>query len=112
MAYDVDMANRLREVTAGEPTVIEKAMFGGLTFMVAGNMAFRASDQNDLLIRAGPDQASVLAQDPRASSFVMNGHEVAGWLRVDIDATANDEELGRWITPALRYAKSLPPKAK
>ena len=110
MSYDLDMANRLREATANEAQVVEKAMFGGLTFMVSGYMAFRASDQRDLLIRVGPEQAGVLAGEPQASPFIMNGREVAGWLRVDIDATAADGELRRWIEPALRYAKSLPPR--
>ena len=110
MAYDLDLVNRLREAVAGEPAVLEKAMFGGLTFMVAGHMAFRASDQGDLLIRVGMDQAAALAQDPRASPFVMNGRKIAGWLRVDIDATASNAEFIRWIEPAVGYARSLPPK--
>ena len=110
MTYDVDMANRLREATANEPAIVEKAMFGGLTFMVSGHMAFRASDQSDLLIRVGPEMAGELAAEPQASPFIMNGHEVAGWLRVHIEATATDGELHRWIEPALRYARSLPPK--
>ena len=110
MAYDIDMANRLREATTGEPMITEKAMFGGLTFMVAGNMAFRATDQHDLLVRIGPDQAAVLAHDPLTSPFVMNGHEIAGWLRVDINATACRDELTKWVEPAVHYAKSLPPK--
>ena len=110
VAYDVDMVNRLREAVAGEPAVVEKAMFGGLTFMLAGHMAFRASDRGDLLVRLGTDQAAALALDPRARPFVMNGREIDGWLRVDIDATASNHELSRWIEPAVGYARSLPPK--
>ena len=110
MTYDIDIANRLREATAGEPLIVEKAMFGGLTFMVAGNMAFRVSDQRDLLVRVGPDQAGTLAADPRASPFIMNGREITGWLRVKIESTAADEDLNRWIKPSLDYARSLPPK--
>ena len=110
VAYDLDLVNRLREAVAGEPAVLEKTMFGGLTFMVAGHMAFRASDQGDLLVRVGMDQAVALAQDPRASPFVMNGRTIAGWLRVDIDANASNAELARWIEPAVGYARSLPPK--
>lgn len=111
VAYDVDMANRLREALAGESDVVEKVMFGGLTFMVAGHMSVRASDQSDLLIRIGPEQATSLAPDPRASPFIMNGREIGGWLRVAIDAASDDDdEFNRWIKPAISYARSLPPK--
>ena len=112
MTYDVNLADRLREATANEPNMAEKAMFGGLTFMVAGHMALRATDQKDLLIRVGPDQASILSHTPQTSPFLMNGREIAGWLRVKIDATATDDEFDQWIEPALRYARSLPPKRR
>lgn len=110
MAYDVDMANRLREALAGKSDVVEKAMFGGLTFMVAGHMAVRATDRADLLIRVGPERAAALAADVRASPFVMNGREISGWLRIRLDAAAADDEFDRWIAPAVDYARSLPPK--
>ena len=110
MAYDVDLVDRLREVIAGEPAVVEKAIFGGVAFMLAGHMAFRASDQGGLLVRIGTQQAADLATDQRASPFVMNGRKVGGWLQVDIDATASKAELSRWIEPAVRYARSLAPK--
>ncbi len=110
MAYDVDLVDRLREVVAGEPAAVEKAIFGGVAFMLAGHMAFRASDQGGLLVRVGAEQAADLANDPRASPFVMNGREIGGWLQVDIDATASKDELGRWIEPAVRYARAFAPK--
>ena len=106
----MDLVDRLREAVAGEPAVVEKPIFGGLTFMVAGHMAFRASDKGGLLVRLGADQAAELAVDPRASPFVMNGREIGGWLQVDIAATASKSELSRWIEPAVRYARSLTPK--
>ena len=110
MAYDVDMANRLREILAREPGVVEKPMFGGLAFMVAGHMAVSASRQGGLLLRVDPSQTDTLVADPRASRFVMRGREMDGWLRVDIDAQATDDELNRWIKHGVGYARSLPPK--
>jgi hypothetical protein len=110
VAYDVDMANRLREILASEPGVVEKAMFGGLAFMVAGHMAVSASRQGGLLLRVDPAQTDTLIVDPRASRFVMRGREMDGWLRVDIDARATDDELDRWIQHGVGYARSLPPK--
>jgi TfoX N-terminal domain len=110
VAYDVEMADRLREILAGEPGVIEKPMFGGLAFMVAGHMAVAASRQGGLLLRVDPARTDTLIVDPRASRFVMRGREMDGWLRVDIDACAPDDELNRWIGHGVGYARSLPPK--
>ncbi|MDT7677658.1 MAG: hypothetical protein QOD82_5560 [Pseudonocardiales bacterium] len=110
VAYDVDIANRLREILASEPGVVEKPMFGGLAFMVAGHMAVSASRQGGLLLRVDPAQTDTLIVDPRASRFVMRGREMDGWLRVDIDAHATDDELDRWIQHGVDYARSLPPK--
>ena len=110
MAYDVDIANRLREILASEPGVVEKPMFGGLAFMVAGHMAVSASGQGGLLLRVDPAQTAALIVDPRASRFVMRGREMDGWLRIDIDADATDHELKEWIKHGVGYARSLPPK--
>ena len=110
MAYDVDMANRLREILASEPGVVEKPMFGGLAFLVAGHMAVSASRQGGLLLRVDPAQTETLVADPRASRFVMRGREMDGWLRVDLDAQATDDELSRWVEHGVGYVRSLPPK--
>ncbi len=110
MAYDVDMADRLREILASEPGVVEKSMFGGMAFMVAGHLAVSASGQGGLLLRVDPAQADTLIADPRASRFVMRGREMGGWLRIDIDAYATDDELKEWIKHGVGYARSLPPK--
>jgi len=85
VAYDVDMADRLREILASEPGVVEKPMFGGLAFLVAGHMAVSASGQGGLLLRVDPAQTDTLVVEPRASRFVMRGREMKGWLRIDID---------------------------
>jgi hypothetical protein len=110
MAYDVDLAERLREALAGEPGVAEKRMFGGLAFLVGGHMAVSASGQGGLLLRVDPARTDALVLDRRASRAVMRGREMDGWLRVDIDARAADDELNRWIALGVDYARSLPPK--
>ena len=110
MAYDVELADRLREALAGVPGVVEKRMFGGLAFMVAGHMAVSVSGRGGLLLRVDPARADSLIADPRASRFVMRGREMDGWLRVDIDAYATDDELNRWVGHGVGYVSSLPPK--
>jgi len=110
VAYDVEMADRLREMLAGEQGVVEKRMFGGLAFMVAGYMAVTTSRQGGLMLRVDPARTDALIVDSRASRCVMRGRELDGWLRVDIDADATDEELGRWIRLGVDHARSLPPR--
>lgn len=110
MAYDLDLADRLRELLAVEPGVVEKPMFGGLAFLVAGHLAVSASRQGGLLLRIDPANADSLVRDASASRFVMRGREMDGWLRVEMDARASDAELNRWIGNGVNYARSLPPK--
>ena len=110
VSYDVDLADRLREILASEPAVVEKRMFGGLAFMVAGHMAVSATGQGGLLLRIDPAQGDALLADSRASRLVMRGREMAGWLRVDLDGSATDDDLKRWIRHGVGYARSLPPK--
>ena len=110
VTYDADMADRLREILAVEPDVREKAMFGGLAFMVAGHMAVSASGRGGLLLRVDPAETDALITDPRASRFVMRGREMDGWLHVDIEADATDEELRRWVRLGVAHVRSLPPK--
>lgn len=110
MAYDVEIADRLREALASELGVVEKPMFGGLAFLVAGHMAVAASGQGGLLLRVDPAQTDALIVDPRASRFIMRGREMDGWLRIDIDACATDDELNKWIKHGVDYVKSLSPK--
>jgi hypothetical protein len=110
VAYDVDLADRLRGILAGEDAVVEKRMFGGLAFMVAGHLAVSASSKGGLLLRVDPAQSAALLADARASRFVMRGREMDGWLHVDIDRSATDDELERWIRHGVEYARSLPPK--
>src|SRR3954463_4405048 len=83
MAYDEDLANRIRELLADESGVTEKKMFGGLAFLVGGNMSVAASGQGGLMVRVDPDESRVLVAKPHVSRMVMRGREMAGWLRVD-----------------------------
>jgi TfoX/Sxy family transcriptional regulator of competence genes len=110
MAYDEDLANRIRELMAGEAGVTEKRMFGGLAFLVGGNMAVAASGQGGLMVRIDPTDADVLTEDPHARRMEMRGREMDGWLRVDAAGAEPAEELQRWVATGLSYARSLPAK--
>jgi hypothetical protein len=110
MAYDEELANRIRELLAGEHGVQEKKMFGGLAFLIGGHMAVSASGQGGLLLRVEPERTDELAQQPHARRFEMRGREMDGWLRLDPAGVATDADLGRWVAIGVAYARSLPPK--
>jgi TfoX/Sxy family transcriptional regulator of competence genes len=110
MAYDEGLANRIREAVAGEPGVTEKRMFGGLAFLVHGNMAVSASGQGGLLLRIDPADAETLTQRPGARRFEMRGREMDGWLGIDSEVVASDEDLQAWVDIGVAYARSLPAK--
>lgn len=110
MAYDEELANRIREVVRGESGLSEKRMFGGLAFLVHGNMAVSASSQGGLLLRIDPAQAESLVQQQHVRRFEMRGREMDGWLRVDVQSLETDDELRRWVDHGLTYARSLSPK--
>ena len=110
MAYDRDLANRLREQLAGEDGVTEKAMFGGLAFLVGGHMAVAASGQGGVLVRVDPNEsASVLAR-PHAAPMEMRGRSMAGWIRVAPEGVRTARQLGPWVRRGVAYARSLPRK--
>ena len=108
MAYDEILADRLRQLVARDGDLVEQRMFGGLAFLVHGNMAVAASGGGGLLVRVDPDGDDAWAADDRVSPMVMRGREMRGWLRVlgDLD----DDGLERWVSRGLAYARSLPPK--
>jgi hypothetical protein len=110
VAYDIDMAHRIREVLAAEPDLTEKSMFGGLAFLLAGHVVVTASRRGGLMLRVDPARADDLLTDPRASRVVMRGREMDGWLRVDIDAGGEQDDLGRWVGTGVAYVRTLPPK--
>lgn len=110
MAYDEDIAERIRELTSVEPGVSEKRMFGGLAFLVGGNMAIAASGQGGILVRVDPEQSESLVAESDAEAAVMRGREMRGWLRVDSQHLRNDEQLEKWVNLGTSYARSLPTK--
>ena len=111
MAYDDDLADRLRDLVGTGPEVTEKRMFGGLAFLVGGHMAVAASGQGGLMVRCDPDETDALLAEPGARPFEMRGREMAGWLRVDADGSTPAEALRPWVDRGVAYARSLPPKA-
>ena len=110
MAYDEDLAHRIRELMAGEAGVTEKKMFGGLAFLIAGNMAVAASGQGGLLVRVDPDETEALLGKPDAGPMVMRGREMQGWLRVGDEGVRTKRQLEPWVKRGVTYARSLPPK--
>jgi TfoX/Sxy family transcriptional regulator of competence genes len=109
VAYDTGLADRIREHLAGEPDLTEKRMFGGLAFLLGGQMAVAAGSHGGLLLRIDPERRDELLSDPRAEPMVMQGRELAGWLTVDTSGT-DDTELGRWVEHGVAYVRTLPPK--
>ncbi len=112
MAYDERLAADLRRLVQGEPGLTEQKMFGGLAFLVNGNMAVAASGQGGLLVRVDPEQSSALVASTAAYPMEMRGRSMDGWLRVDADAVVSDAELRAWVERGLSYARSLPPKKR
>ncbi len=110
MAYDEDLADRLRAALQHQDGVEEKPMFGGLAFLVAGHMAVAASGQGGLMVRCDPDRTTELLEQPGAATFEMRGRAMKGWLRVDIEAVSDDADLQRWVDVGVGYVATLPPK--
>ncbi|MGH3510552.1 MAG: TfoX/Sxy family protein [Nocardioidaceae bacterium] len=110
MAYDEKLADRIRGVVEDEPGLSERAMFGGLAFLVNGNMAVSASSAGGLLLRIDPAMTESLVDEPLVRRFEMRGRAMDGWLRVDAEAVEDDDNLSRWANHGLRYARSLAPK--
>ena len=110
MAYDEDLAERIRGLL-GNVEVTEKKMFGGLAFLVGGNMSVAASGQGGLLVRHDPADADKLLREPGAHEFDMGGRgPMKGWLRVDESVLGKDKVLGAWVKRGVDYARTLPPK--
>ncbi len=110
MAYDEDLANRIREIVMAESGVTEKKMFGGLAFLIDGNMSVSASGKGGLLLHVDPDETDKLLSKPHAHPFEMRGRVMQGWLRVEPDGVKTKRQLERWVSRGVRYARSLPPK--
>jgi hypothetical protein len=110
MAYDEDLANRLRELVLSEDGVTEKEMFGGLAFLINGNMSVSASGRGGLLLRVDPAHTAELLNRPHAHPFEMRGRVMDGWLRVDAEGLRTKRQLERWVARGVGYARSLPAK--
>jgi hypothetical protein len=110
MSYNEVLAERIRDVVHGEPGMSEKRMFGGLAFLVHGNLAVSASSQGGLLLRIDPADVESLTSRPHVRRFEMRGRAMDGWLHVDEPAVELDDELRGWVDIGLTYARSLPAK--
>ena len=110
MAYDEELAGRIRALLGGRDDLTEKKMFGGLAFLLSGNMAVAASGQGGILVRVDPEESDELVASTSAAPMEMRGRQMAGWLRVDTADVAADDELAAWVDRGATYAASLPPK--
>lgn len=110
VAYDEDLASRIRKLLAGDGDVTEKQMFGGLAFLVGGHMSVAASGQGGLLVRVDPAQTDALVAEPHAEPFQMRGRAMQGWLRVDAEGVLTVRQLEPWVRRGVSYARSLAPK--
>ena len=110
MAYDEELADRIRELLTGEAAMIEQKMFGGLAFLIGGHMAVAASGQGGLLVRVDPAASDAIVAAGEAQPMVMRGREMSGWLRVDAAEVRTRDELATWVALGRDYARSLPPK--
>jgi len=111
MAYDEQLATRIRELIADEASLTEKKMFGGLAFLVGGNMAVAASGQGGLLVRVDPEESEDLVTSTGARLMEMRGREMRGWLRVEADQVQTKDELSKWVERGVSFARSLPAKS-
>jgi TfoX-like protein len=110
VAYDEELAGRMRELLADEVELTEKKMFGGLAFLIGGNMAVAASGQGGALVRVDPARSESLIATTNASLMEMRGRQMAGWLRVDADDVRTKRRLAKWVGLGATYARSLPGK--
>ena len=104
MAYDEQLAERIRRRVSG---TTERKMFGGLAFLVGGNMAVAASGQGGLLVRVDPEEGERLVETTAAEPMEMRGKQMTGWLRVQV---TSDDELAEWVDRGVAYARTLPAK--
>lgn len=110
MAYDEKLAERIRDLLPDGVEVAEKKMFGGLAFLVNGNMAIAASGQGGVMVRVDPEQSERLVGTTKAYPAEMRGRAMDGWLRVDPEDLRTRPQLAKWVKIGTTYAGSLPPK--
>jgi TfoX/Sxy family transcriptional regulator of competence genes len=110
VAYDEELAQRVRELLTFEPDIVEKRMFGGLSFLIGGHLAVGVSGTGGLLMRSEPHETAELLTHPYVEPFVMRGRAMNGWVRVAAGAVDDDAELKSWVEAGVGFARSLPPK--
>jgi TfoX/Sxy family transcriptional regulator of competence genes len=110
VAYDEELAERIRELVGSEADLTEQKMFGGLAFLVGGNMAVAASGQGGILVRVDPAESDALVATTKARLMEMGGRRMRGWLRVDPEDVRTKRQLARWVERGTTYARSLPAK--
>jgi TfoX/Sxy family transcriptional regulator of competence genes len=110
MAYDEDLANRLRELLADQDGITEKKMFGGLAFLLHGHMSVSASGQGGLLARIDPGETAAMLKKPHVSLMEMRGRTMDGWLRVAPEGVKTKRQLEPWVRRSVDYVRTLPPK--
>ncbi len=110
MAYDVELADRIRELVAGQESTTEQAMFGGLAFLIRGHMAVAVSGRGVLMVRVDPHDTARLTAPGVATPMEMNGRPMTGWLTVPPDALRTKRQLARWVRLGVDRASSLPDK--
>ena len=110
MAYDEELAGRLRALLVDRAGLTEKKMFGGLAFLIGGNMAVAASGQGGVMVRLDPVESSTLVAKTNARLVVMRGRPMQGWLRVDAEHLGTKRQLAKWVVLGTAYARSLPTK--
>jgi hypothetical protein len=110
MAYDEDLANRLRELLADEAAITERKMFGGLAFLLRGNMSVSASRNGGLLARIDPDDTDAALTRPHVTLMEMGGRTMDGWITVAPEGLKTKRELAAWVKRSVAFVKTLPPK--
>jgi len=110
MAYEQELAGRIRQLIGSDPELTEKKMFGGLAFLIRGNMTIAASSQGGAMVRVDPAQSDTLMATTKATLMNMRGRDMPGWLRVSSDDLRTDDQLTSWVEIGTGYARSLPPK--
>jgi TfoX/Sxy family transcriptional regulator of competence genes len=110
MPVDQDFANRIREELAEVDGITEKSMFGGLAFLLHGNMAVGIMSTGDLMVRVGPDATDEALSKPHTRLFEMRGRSMTGWVIVALEGVRTRRQLGPWVKRGVAFASSLPPK--
>lgn len=107
MAYDEELAERIRGLVRAQPSLTEQKMFGGLAFLIGGNMAVAARGQGGLLVRVDPEEGATLLATTNAGPMVMRGREMRGWLQIEPSDIRTEEQLEEWVGRGVAYARSL-----